>query len=106
VKRKDFEPAHGRHKRASLLFGTQKLNLRHFSKDGQDRVTDELCFLTETTPENVVNHLKRCGVVIEEGPVETRSANELFGKLVVLYTEVRISDFDFDELLRPFVQPV
>ena len=84
LKRKDFEPAPGRPKRVSLSFGNQKLNLRRISKDRKApiAVTDDLCFLTETTPENVVGHLKKCGVVIEEGPVKKHGA---VGILISVY---------------------
>jgi len=84
MKRKDFEPAHGRHRRVSLVFGNQKLNLRHFSKEGRNgtAMTDDLCFLTETTPEDVVEHLRRSGVAIEEGPVEKHGA---IGFLISVY---------------------
>ena len=84
LKRKDFEPALGKQKRVSLSFGNQKLNLRRISKADRDHVTlaDDLCFLTETTPENVVGHLKDCGVVIEEGPVKKHGA---VGILISVY---------------------
>ena len=76
MKRKEFEPAHGRDKRISLSFGSQKVNLRSISKDGQDGVVvaDDLCFLTETTPQQVVTHLKKCGVFVEEGPAKKHGA--------------------------------
>lgn len=76
MKRKDFEPAPGKPKRVSLSFGSQKLNLRRIPMDGHDQIalTDDLCFLTETTPGDVLGHLKECGVVIEEGPVKKHGA--------------------------------
>jgi hypothetical protein len=57
-------------KRISLLFGNQKVNLRPVSADKEEWVTadheeagsEDLCFLTETTLEEVIDHLKSCGV--------------------------------------------
>ncbi|MDR3490252.1 MAG: VOC family protein, partial [Bradyrhizobium sp.] len=36
--------------------------------------SDDLCFLTAATPEQVVAHLKAQGVAIEEGPVARQGA--------------------------------
>jgi catechol 2,3-dioxygenase-like lactoylglutathione lyase family enzyme len=76
MKRKEFEPAPGKQTRISLSFGSQKLNLRRIPMDNPNQIalTDALCFLTETTPGDVVAHLKECGVAIEEGPVEKHGA--------------------------------
>jgi catechol 2,3-dioxygenase-like lactoylglutathione lyase family enzyme len=82
MKRKDFEPAPGKKMRVSLSFGNQKLNLRRVPMDDPDRLTDALCFLTETAPGDVVVHLKKCGVTIEEGPVEKHGA---VGMLISVY---------------------
>jgi catechol 2,3-dioxygenase-like lactoylglutathione lyase family enzyme len=79
---KVFEPGGGRVKRTSLVFGNQKINVRPRSADKADWFTadhetagsDDLCFLTLSTPEEVVTHLKENGVVIEEGPVERQGA--------------------------------
>ena len=62
MERKDFDPGHGKQKRISLLFGNQKVNLRPVSADKEEWVTadheeagsEDLCFLTETTPEEVM----------------------------------------------------
>ena len=84
MKRKDFEPAPGKQRRTSLSFGHQKLNLRRVPADDQSHlfVTDALCFLTETTPDDVVSHLKQSGVAIVEGPVEKHGA---VGMLISVY---------------------
>ena len=68
----------GRQQRTCLKFGDQKLNLRPDSADPQDWVaaqeprsgTADLCFITAVGPDNVVEHLKGCGVTVVEGPVE------------------------------------
>ena len=36
--------------------------------------SDDLCFLTSSTPDEVVAHLKANGVAIEEGPVAKQGA--------------------------------
>ena len=36
--------------------------------------SDDLCFLTSSTPDEVVAHLKAHGVAIEEGPVAKQGA--------------------------------
>jgi catechol 2,3-dioxygenase-like lactoylglutathione lyase family enzyme len=68
--------------RTSVHFGRQKINLRPVSASKDDWFTadheaagsDDLCFITQSAPEDVVAHLKACGVVIEVGPVERLGA--------------------------------
>jgi catechol 2,3-dioxygenase-like lactoylglutathione lyase family enzyme len=68
--------------RTSVHFGRQKINLRPVSATKQDWFTadheaagsDDLCFITQSAPEDVVAHLKACGVAIEEGPVKRLGA--------------------------------
>src|ERR1700754_3789985 len=75
MKRLDFDPGHGRAKRISMLFGSQKINLRPVTTDKQEWFTadhetagsDDLCFLTTAAPQEGADHLKNCGVAIEEG---------------------------------------
>ena len=77
-----FDPGHGKPVRTSLMFGRQKINVRPrgadkvewFTADHEMPGSDDLCFLTESTPEQVVAHLKTCGVAIEEGPVTKQGA--------------------------------
>jgi catechol 2,3-dioxygenase-like lactoylglutathione lyase family enzyme len=60
----------------------QKINLRPVSADKEEWVTadneeagsEDLCFLTDTTPKEVIDHLKNCGVAIEEGMVNKQGA--------------------------------
>jgi len=72
-----FDPGSGKTPRTSLMFGNQKINVRPrdadkvewFTADHQTAGSDDLCFLTSSTPDEVVAHLKACGVAIEEaGP--------------------------------------
>ena len=77
-----FDPGHGKAARTSLVFGDQKINVRPlgadkvawFTADREAAGSDDLCFLTSSTPEQVVAHLKACGVAIEEGPVMKQGA--------------------------------
>jgi catechol 2,3-dioxygenase-like lactoylglutathione lyase family enzyme len=77
MQRKDLDPAQGKQNRISLLFGNQKIHLRPVSADKEEWVTadheeagsEDLCFLTDTTPKEVIDHLKNCGVAIEGGSV-------------------------------------
>ena len=77
-----FDPGHGRTVRTSLVFGHQKINVRPRDADKIEWFTaehamagsDDLCFLTASTPDEVVAHLKACGVTIEEGPVTKQGA--------------------------------
>jgi catechol 2,3-dioxygenase-like lactoylglutathione lyase family enzyme len=72
-----FDPGPGKTPRTSLMFGNQKINVRPrdadkiewFTADHEVAGSDDLCFLTTSTPDEVVAHLKACGVAIEEaGP--------------------------------------
>ena len=88
--REDSDPGPGRARRTSVKFGRQKINLRPVSATKQDWFTadheaagsDDLCFLTRSTPQAVADHLKSCGVAIIEGPVDKRGA---LGTIVSLY---------------------
>src|ERR1700724_479912 len=80
-----FDPGEGRTKRTSLVFGNQKINVRPkdadkiewFTADHEAAGSDDLCFLTAATPEQVVAHLKAHGVAIEAGPVARQGARGL-----------------------------
>jgi len=77
-----FDPGHGKTPRISLIFGNQKINVRPldadktewFTADHETAGSDDLCFLTSQTPQEVVAHLKAHGVAIEEGPVAKQGA--------------------------------
>ncbi len=77
-----FDPGGGKTPRTSLIFGSQKINVRPrdadkaawFTADHETAGSDDLCFLTSSAPEQVVAHLEACGVVIEEGPVHKQGA--------------------------------
>ena len=77
-----FDPGHGKAVRTSLQFGNQKINVRPldadkvewFTADHEAAGSDDLCFLTSSTPDQVVAHLRANGVAIEEGPVAKQGA--------------------------------
>ncbi|MBI5260440.1 MAG: VOC family protein [Bradyrhizobium sp.] len=79
---KVFEPGGGKASRVSLVFGHQKINVRPrdadkvewFTADHQTAGSEDLCFLTSSTPEEVIAHLRANGVAIEEGPVAKQGA--------------------------------
>jgi catechol 2,3-dioxygenase-like lactoylglutathione lyase family enzyme len=79
---KVFDPGHGKAKRTSLVFGDQKINVRPrdadkvewFTADHQMAGSDDLCFLTSSSPDEVVAHLTASGVAIEEGPTKKQGA--------------------------------
>ena len=83
------EPRPGR-KVTSMHFGRQKINLRPEWATQQVWFTgrtiapgsDDLCFLTKSTPQQVADHFKACGVAIEEGPGEKLGA---MGIIVSVY---------------------
>jgi len=85
-----FDPGEGKALRTSLVFGNQKINVRPKNADKVEWFTgdqvaagsDDLCFLTTSTPDEVVAHLKANGVTIEEGPTRRSGAR---GTLLSVY---------------------
>jgi catechol 2,3-dioxygenase-like lactoylglutathione lyase family enzyme len=77
-----FDPGGGKPARTSLVFGNQKINVRPktadkvewFTADHDTAGSDDLCFLTTSTPDEVVAHLKANGVAIESGPANRQGA--------------------------------
>ncbi len=86
--REDVPTPHG--PVTTVRFGRQKINLRPisaskkawFTADHEQAGSDDLCFLTGSTPQQVVDHLHACGVAIAEGPGEKRGAQ---GTIVSVY---------------------
>jgi catechol 2,3-dioxygenase-like lactoylglutathione lyase family enzyme len=85
-----FDPGEGKVKRTSLMFGDQKINVRPknadkvdwFTADHEAAGSDDLCFLTSSTPDEVIAHLAAHGVKIEEGPTKKQGAR---GTLLSVY---------------------
>ena len=69
-------------RRTALKFGGQKINLRPHDGDTKAWFTGvnsqpgaaDLCFITAVGPDQVVEHLHRCGITIEAGPVSKEGA--------------------------------
>jgi catechol 2,3-dioxygenase-like lactoylglutathione lyase family enzyme len=63
-----------------LRFGRQKLNLRPtgearwFTAAADEPGSLDICFITTAAPDEVVEHLRTCGVAPEVGPVATSGA--------------------------------
>lgn len=89
MRRVDTEPLPGR-RVTSVHFGRQKINLRPIIATQEQWFTgrtvapgsDDLCFLTKSTPQQVADHFRTCGVAIEVGPSERGGA---LGTIVSVY---------------------
>jgi len=72
----------GEARRTALKFGGQKINLRPSEATEQhwpssivaEPGTQDLCFVVTVAAENVVEHLKGCGVTVELGPITKAGA--------------------------------
>jgi catechol 2,3-dioxygenase-like lactoylglutathione lyase family enzyme len=90
MKREDVSPAPGQPPRTAMRFGRQKINLRPIATSKEDWFTadheasgsEDLCFLTDSTPDEVVQHLRAQGVAIVAGPGARRGAQ---GTLMSVY---------------------
>lgn len=82
----------GPHNRTALRFGDQKINLRPLGAELEDSDwttarseaagSEDLCFITSFSPEDVGTHLAACGVKILKGPVVKMGA---LGEMNSLY---------------------
>jgi catechol 2,3-dioxygenase-like lactoylglutathione lyase family enzyme len=76
MKREEFGPE----RRIALKFGRQKINLRptgaaNWITGAVDAPgSEDLCFITTASPDEVVNHFRSLGVAITEGPVTKTGA--------------------------------
>jgi catechol 2,3-dioxygenase-like lactoylglutathione lyase family enzyme len=66
--------------RRALQYGQQKINLHEVGKEFEPKAlhptsgSGDLCFITTLPLAEVIEHLKTCGVEIEEGPVKRTGA--------------------------------
>ena len=66
--------------RKALRFGEQKINLHQAGNEFEPKAAHptpgsaDLCFITKTSLEDVISHLKSKGYAIELGPVERTGA--------------------------------
>lgn len=69
-----------REKRKALIFGNHKINLHEVGKEFEPKANTpkagsaDFCLIAETPLDEVIDHLKACGVVIEEGPIARTGA--------------------------------
>jgi catechol 2,3-dioxygenase-like lactoylglutathione lyase family enzyme len=88
--REDVPPGSGHPTRTEMKFGRQKINLRPVATSKEDWFTadheaaggEDLCFLTDSKPDEVVRHLQAQGVPIVAGPGPRRGAQ---GTLMSVY---------------------
>ncbi|HYF07847.1 MAG TPA: VOC family protein [Acetobacteraceae bacterium] len=73
----------GPHRRTALRFGGQKINLRPEEATQREWFTgaaggipgtQDLCFVVTASAEEIIAHLHRCGVTVEQGPVAKSGA--------------------------------
>lgn len=61
--------------RKALKFGQQKINLHEKGKEFEPKAANptmgsaDLCFITDTPITDVIEHLSKCHIPVEEGPV-------------------------------------
>ncbi|NXA12868.1 GLOD5 protein, partial [Sapayoa aenigma] len=66
--------------RKALRFGHQKFNLHEAGKEFEPKArhpvpgSADICLITQVPLERLLDHLKACGVAIEEGPVDRTGA--------------------------------
>ena len=88
--REDAPPAPGKPPRTAMRFGRHKINLRPigmtkkdwFTADHEAAGSEGLCFLTDATPDEVVQHLRAEHVAIVTGPAPRQGA---LGTLISVY---------------------
>ena len=74
--------------RLALKFGNQKINLRPSgAPNWPTGAVDEpgsldLCFVTTQSPDEVLNHLRGCGIAVIDGPVRRTGA---LGSMTSIY---------------------
>ncbi|KAK4810084.1 hypothetical protein QYF61_007906 [Mycteria americana] len=66
--------------RKALHFGNQKFNLHEAGKEFEPKArcplpgSADICLITQVPLDQLLDHLKACGVIIEEGPVARTGA--------------------------------
>jgi catechol 2,3-dioxygenase-like lactoylglutathione lyase family enzyme len=66
--------------RTALQFGQQKINLHEAGKEFEPKAlrptpgAGDLCFITRAPLDQVMTHLRSCGVAVVEGPVRRTGA--------------------------------
>ncbi|MEY9979083.1 VOC family protein [Lysinibacillus sp. RC79] len=66
--------------RKALSFGQQKINLHEVGKEFEPKAAKptsgsaDLCLITDVPLLDVINHFKKLGIAIEEGPIQKTGA--------------------------------
>lgn len=74
--------------RVALAFGSQKINLHEKGREFEPKAefptpgSADLCFITDSSPSEVIEHLESQGVEVLEGPVLRTGA---LGRIVSVY---------------------
>jgi catechol 2,3-dioxygenase-like lactoylglutathione lyase family enzyme len=85
--------------RKALRFGEQKINLHQAGNEFEPKAahptpgSGDLCFITKTSLEDVISHLRSTHLTIELGPVDRNGA---VGKMRSIY--LRDPDFNLVEI--------
>ncbi|OAN43984.1 glyoxalase [Paramagnetospirillum marisnigri] len=88
--------------RTALRFGNQKINLHQAGQEFEPKAkaptpgSGDLCFITTTKLEDVIAHLARLAIPIEQGPVERTGAT---GRIRSVY--IRDPDANLIEISNP-----
>lgn len=66
--------------RKALQFGSQKINLHEAGREFEPKAhrptpgSADICFITNTPVQAVLEHLQHCGIIILDGPVQRTGA--------------------------------
>lgn len=75
-----FEDAEKTFHFGQLHFGNQKINLHEAGHEFEPKAlhptpgSGDLCFITTSPPDDIIQHLRDCGVEVVEGPVPRTGA--------------------------------